>query len=81
MGRVVIGKGVLPLSFRREMADIKVLFQSMYTNNSNVSKLVQVYIPNGRLSSNREGMLLQPKLLRAEKYKGFYSNRIVTLWN
>ena len=65
---------ILPLLFRREIADIKILFKSMYTNNfsSNVSDLVQVYIPNERIRSNRKHMLLLPKLLRMETYNGFY---------
>ena len=55
----------------------------MYINNfsSNVSDLIQEYIPKARLRSNRTSMLLQPKLLRPETYTGFYSNIIVTIWD
>ena len=74
---------LLPLSFRREMADIKLLYKSMYKTNfsNNVSELVKTYIPNPRLRSSRKGLLLQPQQLRTETYRGFYTNRIVTLWN
>ena len=72
---------LLPLSFRREMADIKLLYKSMYTTNfsKNVTELVKTYIPNLRLRSTRKGLLLQLQQLRTETYKGFYTNRIVTL--
>ena len=74
---------ILPLSFRREMADIKLLYKSMYTTlcSNNVSELVKTYIPNPRLRSNRKGLLLQPQQLRTETYKGFFTNRIVTIRN
>ena len=74
---------LLPLSFRREMADIKLLYKSMYKTNfsNNVSELVKTYTPNPRLRSSRKGLLLQPQQLRTETYKGFHTNRIVTLWN
>ena len=74
---------ILPLSFRREMAGIKLLYKSMYMTNflNNVFGLVKTYIPNPRLRSNRKGLLLQPLQLRTETYKGFYTNRIVILWN
>ena len=74
---------LLLLLFRREMAYIKLLYKSMYkTNFSNiVSELVKTYIPNPRLRSSREGLLLQPQQLRTETYTGFYINRIVTLLN
>ena len=74
---------LLPLSFRREMADNKLLYKSMYKTNfsNNVSELVKTYILNPRLRSSRKGLLLQPQQLRTETYKGFYTNRIVTLWN
>ena len=47
-----VNMNILPLSFRREMADIKLFFKSM-----------------------------ESKLVRTETYKGYFSNRIVTLWN
>ena len=74
---------LLPLSFRREMTDIKLLHKSMYNTNfsNNVSELVKTYIPNPRLRSCRKGLLLQPQQLRTETYKIFYTNIIVTLWN
>ena len=74
---------LLPLSFQREMADIKLLYKSMYKTifSNNVSELVKTYIPNPRLRSSRKGLLLQPQQLRTETYKGFYTNIIVTLWN
>ena len=74
---------LLPLSFRREMADIKLLYESMYKTNfsNNISELVKTYTPNPHLHSSRKGLLLQPQQLRTETYKGFCTNRIVTLWN
>ena len=74
---------LLPLSFRREMTDIKLLYKSMYKTNfsNNVSELVKTYITNPRLRSSRKGLLLQPQQLRTETYKGFFTNKTVTLWN
>ena len=74
---------LLPLLLRREMADIKLLYKSMYKANfsNNFFELVKTYVPNPRLRSSRKSLLLQPQQLRTEKYKGFYTNRIVTLWN
>ena len=55
----------------------------MYTTNfsNNISELGKTYIPNSRLRSLQKGLLLESKLVRTETYKGYYSNRIVTLWN
>ena len=65
------------------MADIKLLYKSMYKTNfsNNVFELVKTYTSNPRPRSGRKGLLLQPQQLRTETYKGFYTNRIVTLWN
>ena len=78
-----VNMNILPLSFRREMADIKLFFKSMYTINfsNNISELVKTYIPNSRHRSHQKGLLLESNLVRTETYKGYYSNRIVTLWN
>ena len=45
------------------------------------SELVKTYIPNSRLFFPQKGLLLKSKLVRTETYKGYYSNKIVTLWN
>ena len=64
------------------MADIKLLYKSMYQTNfsNNVTELVKTYIPNPRLRSRSKGLLLKPQQLRTETYKGFYTNKIATLW-
>ena len=56
---------LLPLSFRLYSIDFYYL---------NLFYSILIYI---RLLS----YLLQPQKLRTETYKGFYTNRIVTLWN
>ena len=65
------------------MSDIKLLYKSMYTTNftNNVYELVKTYIPNPCLRSNRKGLLLLPQQFRTETYKGFNTNKIVTLFN
>ena len=55
------------------------MYKTIFSNN--VSELVKTYISSPRLRSSRKGLLLQPQQLRTESYKGFYINRIVTLWN
>ena len=57
---------ILPLSIRRKMPDIKLLFNSNKFSR-NVSDLARVFIPNQRCYSSRKGMLLHPKLLRNRK--------------
>ena len=60
-----VNMNILPLSFRREMADIKLFFKSMYTTNfsNNISELVKTFIPNSRLRSHQKGLLLESKLV------------------
>ena len=52
--------------FRREMADIKLFFNSMFTTNlfNNISELVKTYRPNPRRS-----LFLESKLLRSKTYR------------
>ena len=78
-----VNMNILPLSFRREMADIKLFFKSMFTTNfsNNISELVKTYIPNSRLRSHHKDLLVESKLVKTETYKEYYSNRIVPLWN
>ena len=74
---------ILPLSFRREKMDLKLLFKSLFLENfsNNVADLLTPHVAVKRLRSSENGLLFYPRLVRTETFKGFYSNRVVRLWN
>ena len=70
---------ILPLSFRREMMDIKSLFVSDFSNG--VASLLRYYEPDRRLRSGQNGSLFYPRQVRTKTFKHFNSNRVVSIWN
>ena len=73
---------ILPLSFRREMIDIKLLFKSLFVSDFSdiVASLLSDYKPDSRRSS-QNGSLFYPRQVRTKTFKSFYSNRVVSIWN
>ena len=57
---------ILPLSFRREMIDIKLLFKSLYVSDffDIVTSLLNDYKPDSRLWSSQNGPLFYPSLIK-----------------
>ena len=74
---------ILPLSFRREMIDIKLLFKSIFVSDFSdiVASLLSNYKPDSRLRSSQNGSLFYPRQVRTKTFKSFYSNRVVSIWN
>ena len=74
---------ILPLSFRREKIDIKLLFKSLFVSDFSdiVASLSSDYKPDSRLRSNQDGSLFYPRQVRTKTFKSFYSNRVVSIWN
>ena len=74
---------ILPLSFRREMIDIKLIFKSLFVSDFSdiVASLLNDYKHDSRLRSGQNGSLFYPKHVRTKTFKSFYSNRVVSIWN
>ena len=74
---------ILPLSFRREMMDIKLIFKSLFVSDfsNSVASLLRYYEPDRRLRSRQNGSLFYPRQVRTKSFKHFYSNRVVSIWN
>ena len=66
---------ILPLSFRREMMDIKLLFTSLFVSDfsNSVASLLRYFEPDRRLRSNQNGLLFYPRQVRTKTFKHFYS--------
>ena len=64
---------ILPLSFRREMMDIKLLFKSLFVSDFSdiVASLLRYYEPDRRLRSNQNGSLFYPRQVRTKTFKHF----------
>ena len=54
---------ILPLSFRKEMMDIKLLFKSLFVSDfsNRVASLFRYYEPDRRLRSSQNGSLFYPR--------------------
>ena len=77
---------ISPLSFRVEMINIKLLFQSLVVSDFSdiVASPLSDYIPDhadSRFRSSQNGSLFYPRQLRTKTFKSFYSNRVVSIWN
>ena len=74
---------ILPLSFRREMIDIKLHFKSLFVSDFSdiVASLSSDYKPDSRLRSNQNESLFYSRQVRTKTFKSFYSNRVVSIWN
>jgi hypothetical protein len=73
---------LIPLSYRREVADLVFLFKSLHgIHDFNVHDFIEL-IPGdtGRRSANR-GLLLRSTRVRTETYMSSYFCRIVNIWN
>ena len=57
---------ILPLSFHREMIDIKLLFKSLFVSDysDSVASLLSDYKPDSRLWSSQNGSLFYPRLIK-----------------
>ena len=74
---------ILPLSFRREMMDIKLLFKSLFVSDfsNSVASLLRYYEPDRSLRSSQNGSLFYQRQVRTKTFKHFYSNRVDSIWN
>ena len=61
---------ILPLSFRREMIDIKLLFKSLFVSDFSdiVASLLSDYKPDIRLRSSQNGSLFYPGQVRTKTF-------------
>ena len=75
--------GILPLCYRREILDLKLLFKSMYvpTFCNGIADIIKYYNPDSRLRSCDNGIRLQTQKFKTENYKNYFTNRIVYFWN
>ena len=73
---------ILPLSFRREMMDIKLLFKSLFVSDfsNSVASLLRNCEPDRRLRSRQNGSLFYPRQVRTKTFEQFYSNRVVSFY-
>ena len=76
---------LLPLSYRREMHDVTLVFKMMRVFNwCDISHYVIVYDDSGRLRVNQAsaaGVLLKPRRTRTETYHSSFFIRIIDIWN
>ena len=74
---------ILPLSFRREMMDIKLLLKSLFVSDfsNSVASLLRYYEPDRKLRSSQNGSLFYPRQVRTKPFKHLYFNRVVSIWN
>jgi len=73
---------LLPLSYRREIADLTFLYK--YLNGAidvDFSSDLQVDNVNSRLRSASQGIQVHVNLVRTESYMGSFFNRVAYLWN
>ena len=77
-----ISQRILPLSYRREIADL--LFCFKYLNGSldiDYSNELRVFTPNNVLRSSHNGLILSETRTRTELFKASYFNRLPRIWN
>ena len=72
---------ILPLSFCREMMDIKLLFKSLFVSDlsNSVASLLRYYEPDRKLWSSQNGSLFYPRQVRTKTFKHFCSNRVFSI--
>ena len=64
---------ILPLSFHREMIDIKLLFKSLFVSDfsDSVASLLSDYKLDSRLRLSQNGSLFYPRQVRTKTFKSF----------
>ena len=74
---------IIPLSYRREISDLVLFYKGLHhLNEFNIDDFVDVQEHNSRRNSNvSSGMLLRMPIVRTDKFKSSYYNRIVMEWN
>ena len=73
---------LLPLSYRREVADLLHMFKYLRGNiNVEYPDIFKFATQAHGLRSSSDPLCLSSTYVRTENYKCFYFNRIVRLWN
>ena len=74
--------GILPLSFRREIADLTFLYKCVFNLfNCDISNFIEFYEQDTGRRTGDCGLLLRMPKIRTETFKMSYFNRISMEWN
>ena len=74
---------ILPLSFRREMMDIKLLFKSLFVSDfpNSVASLLRYCEPDRRIRSSQNGSLFYPRQSEIRRLNISILIALVSIWN
>jgi hypothetical protein len=73
---------LLPLSFRREIADLTFLYKCLHgLIDVDFTHILQFYTNSSHTRSQQCTNRLKPILVRTESFQSFYFNRAIFLWN
>ena len=73
---------VLPLSYRREVADLIFCFKCLNGYfDVDFTEEMCIFNSSNSLRSSHNGLLLQERRTRTEHFKAMYFNRVAHLWN
>ena len=78
----LITLGLLPLSYRREIANLTFFYKCMNGSyDAEINKFIKRVSYSGNLRSVANGLVFRHNVCRTETYQSSFFNRTVDLWN